>query len=343
MNASPRISVVVPTYNRRPRLARVLGGLDQQSAPPSSFEVIVIDDGSKDDTWAWLSGNKARAYAVTTLRQENGGPARARNAGIAAAAGVLILFLDDDVEPTRDLIQEHLASHEAERNVIVMGPLSSLEHYRQPWVAWEQAKIEQQYAAMTRGDWEPSFRQFWTGNASVPKADLEAVGGFDASFNRAEDIELGRRLHQRGMKFRFNPRARGLHHAERSLEAWVAMHESYGRLEVQIFGSFGNDELVDLLAHNWGNLHPATRWLVRRSLGRSLRHTAAAGMLKGFLRLGEALGKPVGSAQACGALANLAYWQASADAIGRDVIESVFQRADALKREREAEPATAVK
>ncbi len=332
MNASPRISVVLPTYNRRPRLSRVLAGLERQTVPPSTFEVVIVDDGSKDDTWAWLSGNTARSYVVKPQRQANGGPARARNAGIAAASAPLILFLDDDVEPTPELVHEHLASHDAEHDVIVMGPLASLEHYRQPWVAWEQAKIEQQYAAMIRGDWEPSFRQFWTGNASVAKAHLDAVGGFDPSFNRAEDIELGRRLHERGLKFRFNPRARGLHHAERSLEAWIAMHQSYGRLEVQIFGGFGGEELVDLLAHNWSKLHPATRWLVQRSLGRSLRHAAAEGMLKGFLKFGAAIGKPVGAAQACGALANLAYWQASADAMGRERIAQVFERADALQR-----------
>ena len=96
-------------------------------------------------------------------------------------------------------------------------------------MAWEQAKLEAQYAAMSRGDWEPTFRQFWTGNASVAKAPVLAAGGFDPSLRRAEDVELARRLHERGMRFRFNPAARGLHHAERPLSAWMAMHKSYGR------------------------------------------------------------------------------------------------------------------
>jgi glycosyltransferase involved in cell wall biosynthesis len=333
MTGSPRVSVVVPTYNRRVRLARVLAGFDRQTVPASTFEVVIVDDGSKDDTQSWLAGNTARSYAVKTLRQENGGPARARNAGIAAASGELILFIDDDVEPTPELIAEHLRFHDAEADVVVIGPLASLDHYAQPWVAWEQSKIERQYAAMERKEWEPSFRQFWTGNASVAKAHILAAGGFDVSFNRAEDIELGRRMHERGVRFRFNPKARGMHHAERSLDAWIAMHKSYGALEVQIFGGFGDEELVDVLAHNWSTIHPATRFLVRHSLGHPLRHATASRLLKRFLELGAAGGKPVAAEQACGALANLTYWQASVDALGRERAKAVFERGDALRRE----------
>ena len=108
MSEPPRVSVVVPTYNRRARLARVFGGLDRQTVPPSTFELVIVDDGSKDDTQSWLAANTTRSYAVKTLRQDNGGPARARNAGVAAATGELILFIDDDVEPTPEHCAEHL-------------------------------------------------------------------------------------------------------------------------------------------------------------------------------------------------------------------------------------------
>lgn len=332
MPSVPRVSVVLPTYNRRARLARVLGGLDRQAVDPSTFEVVIIDDGSTDDTRSWLAQHRERAYAVNAVHQENGGPARARNRGVEAARGELILFLDDDVEPMPELVAEHLKSHDAERDVVVMGPLASLDHYAQPWVAWEQAKVEAQYAAMLRGDWEPTFRQFWTGNASLEKAHILAAGGFDPTFLRAEDVELGRRLHERGLKFRFNPAARGLHHAERSLEAWIRMHQSYGELEVQIFSGLGDDELVGILAGNWSRIHPATRWLVGRCLGSPKRHALARSFLSGWLKLGAAAGAPLGASQACGALANLAYWEASANALGRDRTDRVFERGDALRR-----------
>ena len=214
MQGQPRISVVVPTYNRRSRLARVLGGLDRQTVPAETFELVIVDDGSTDDTRAWLEQNRARAYAVKVVSQKNGGPSRARNRGVEEASGELVLFIDDDVEPTPALLEEHLKMHDAEPNVVVMGPLASLDHYAQPWVKWEQEKLEAQYAAMLRGDYAPTFRQFWTGNASVARAQLLAAGGFNTEYTRAEDIELGRRLHERGLGFRFNPVARGLHYVE---------------------------------------------------------------------------------------------------------------------------------
>lgn len=331
MAAAPRVSIVIPTYNRRERLLRVLGALNRQTVPPELFEAVIVDDGSSDDTPELLARTETR-FRLRPLRQKNGGPALARNTGLDAAEGELLLFLDDDVEPTPDLVLEHVKSHDAEANVVVMGPLASLSHYAQPWVAWEQEKLENQYREMMRGDWEPTFRQFWTGNASVARAHVIAAGGFDRSFNRAEDVELGRRLHERGLRFRFNPKARGLHHAERSLKAWVQMHKSYGTLEVQIFGGFGREDLVSTLAGNWSRIHPATRWLVSQCLGRPERHRFASLALETWLKVGAATKRPLAASQVCGALANLTYWQASADALGESGVREVFQRGDDLRK-----------
>lgn len=331
MPAELRVSIVMPTHNRRERLARVLSGLDRQSVPPECFEVVVVDDGSTDDTAAWLAANQTRRYALRSLRQQNGGPARARNAGIEAAQAPLILFLDDDVEPTEHLVAEHLRSHDAEADVVVMGPLASVAHYAEPWVAWEQAKLEAQYAAMSRGEWEPTYRQFWTGNASVAKAHVLAVGGFDVTLRRAEDVALARRLHQRGLRFRFNPAARGLHHAERPLSAWMAMHKSYGAIEVQIFGAIDERTLVSTLAGNWSRLHPATRFLVRRCLGKPLRQSLASNALERWLRLAKRTGVPLATEQVCGALANLIYWEASVEALGEERAARVFALGDAIR------------
>ena len=331
MTLAERISVVLPTFNRRRRLERVLAGLDRQSVAPECFEVIIVDDGSTDDTREWLLRNESRRYRVTALHQANAGPAKARNTAVAAAAGEFLLFLDDDVEPTEELVAEHLRCHAAEADVVVIGTLASLPHYAQPWVAWEQAKLEAQYAAMLRGDWEPTFRQFWTGNASVAKAHVSAAGGFDPSFLRGEDVELGRRLHELGLKFRFNPKARGLHHAERSLPAWERMHKSYGELEVQIFAGLGEEHLIETLAHNWSRIHPATRRLVRSCLRNPRRYAAASLALRSWLRAGAALNMPLAAGQVCGALANVIYWEASARTLGQARAQRVFELGDQLR------------
>jgi glycosyltransferase involved in cell wall biosynthesis len=310
-----KLSVVIPTYNRRDRLVRVLAALARQTTPASEFEVVVVDDGSTDGTDEWLKSTST-PFMLHTLRQANAGPARARNAGVERAGGQIVLFIDDDVEPTPPLVAEHLRFHAAEPNVVVIGPLSSLPHYEQPWVAWEQAKVEQQYRAMERGDWAPTFRQFWTGNASLARSHILGAGGFDPSYLRAEDVELGVRLKARGLGFRFNPAARGLHFAERSLASWERMHESYGKAEVEIFGKLGPDQLLETLSGNWNRLNPATRLLVKSCLGSRTRHSAARLLLRSHLQLALRLKRPMFAQQACSVLANLLYWEASAEALG---------------------------
>lgn len=307
-------SAVIPTYNRRASLARTLTGLQQQEPASASLEVVVVDDGSTDDTAQWLEQQKF-SFPVRLLRQQNAGPAAARNAGLQAASGELILFLDDDLEPTPALLREHLATHGDDRARVVLGTLSSLPHYPQPWVAWEQRQVEKQYAAMIRGDWAPTFRQFWTGNASVSREHLVATGGFDVEFKRAEDVELGVRLHQRGLTFHFNPRAKGLHHARRSLDSFCELQRQYGRREVEIFTRADGDP-VPTLRGNWWRLKPATRALVARTTKSAAARAACVASLRGLLRVCELAGANGFAQGPCSALANVLFWGEAAGALG---------------------------
>jgi GT2 family glycosyltransferase len=331
MAESFALSVVTPTFNRKRSLQRLLAALGRQTVDSSSFEVVIVDDGSTDGT---LGSIEAADYgfALQLLQQANSGPARARNRGIEAARGKLILFLDDDVEPAPDLIEEHLKSHAAEQEqLVVVGPLSSLPHYAQPWVAWEQAKIEEQYAALTSGKLVATFRQFWTGNASLAKAHLVALGGFNAEFLRGEDVELGCRLHGLGLKFRFNAKASVLHHAERSLDSWCKAHQSYGRVEVEIFGQLGQDELVEVLAGNLSRLHAGTQWVLRACFGRPKVYDAVTKALRTWLQSAAAAGAPAATEKICSVLANVLYWRASAEALGEARFASLRALADQIR------------
>ncbi len=312
---SPRLSVVVPTFNRRERLAKVLLAFERQLPSNAGFEVIVVDDGSSDGTSDWLQSHKT-SFGLRHLQLTNGGPARARNAGVELASGEIVLFIDDDVEPMQELVAEHLRCHEAEKDVVVIGPLGSLPSYPQPWVAWEQKMVEAQYTAMQRGDWAPTFRQFWTGNASVPRAALLGVGGFDTTLKRAEDVELGLRLMQRGLQFRFNSQARGVHHAERSLTSWEAMHSAYGRSEVAIFTQVSEEFMLDTLSGNWSRLHPSLRWVIEQCVDHPMRLSTARALLRAKLKLTQGSPIPFVTSKACSVFANLLYWESSFEALG---------------------------
>lgn len=325
--SGPRLSVVIPTYNRRERLGRVLAAFRNQSVSPELFELVIVDDGSQDDTLAWLEQQRF-PFAVQIRSQANGGPAVARNTGIRAAKGELILFVDDDVVPVSELIEEHLSVHEREpRDVVVLGPLCSLPRYEQPWIAWEQVQLEKQYAAMERGDYEPTYRQFWTGNASVARASLFAVGLFEPKYLRGEDIELGWRLAEQGVGFRFNPRARGFHHAERSLASFCLAHESYGRLEVELFGRGSQEDFLATLAENFGDLHPAQRAVLTQALRRPAARRPIERALRSYLEAPVARRAPRVALRVCSLLANLLYWQASASALGPARFAEIQRRA----------------
>ena len=328
--AAPDVSIVIPTYNRRARLSRVLDALSRQTVAPDRFEVVVVDDGSSDGTTDWLRAWSA-PFPLRALRQENSGPALARNAGVRAAAAPLALFIDDDVVPAPELVGEHLRSHAAEKDIAVIGPLLSLSRYAQPWVQWEQTQVEKQYRAMAERRWRTSFRQFWTGNASVAREHVLAVGGFDPAYLRAEDIELAARMERlRGVRFRFNPAAAGVHHAERSLASWMRMHDSYGRLESAIFRQFGAAIADDYLADNWGHLHPMIRRVVSACLEAPRRRAAIAAALRAFIAASAFVPGNPGARAACSVLANLLYWGAAFETIGKDATRSVFALAAQL-------------
>jgi GT2 family glycosyltransferase len=310
----PFISVVVPTYNRRASLQRLLEALDRQSYPMTSFEVIVVDDGSSDGT-PELARGKSSAYQLTVLEQQHAGPAAARNRGVAAASGGLIVFLDDDVEPLADLLWQHVATHEVHPNAVVIGPMSPPRDWSRPiWVRWEEEQLLSQYDAMIAGLWSCTARQFYTGNASLARERFTQAGGFDVSFKRAEDVELAYRLHDLGATLVFNPRAEVLHYAFRSFEAWRRTPYQYGRYDVVMHRS-GRQTLIWAL-REFQSRNVLNRALVKLLAGRRRMVGAAVGVLSAAVQVASQLGAYRQAQQGLSAMFGLLYWQGICDEFG---------------------------
>ena len=315
---APRVSVVLPTYNRKESLARVFEALARQSVPFDSWEAVVVSDGSADGTDEWLLAQRP-PFALRVVQQRNQGVAAARNNGIAQARGEIILFIDDDLVPTPELMAEHLRMHESRPRAVVMGPMLPPPDEvfpRSPWVRWEEAMLEKQYQAMLAGIWKPTPRQFYTGNTSLRREEIVAAGGFDPSFKRAEDVELGYRLADRGMEFHFNPAAKGLHYAERSFASWCRIPYLYGRYDVVMTYDKGQKWLLPTIMGEFRKRNLLIRILARLCLGHPKRVTLVAATLSRAAFLGDRAGIKAVPRYAYSGVFNLLHYMGICDQLG---------------------------
>ncbi len=201
-------SVVIPTHNRWEQLRCVLEGYGRQTVASSRFEVLVCDDASTDETPGRVRDFAATApYRVRYLRQEKKGPAAARNRGVEAADSPLVVFTDDDCVPGAALLDEHLAT--TRPGVATIGRIEWHPDLTvTPFMAFLAPGYRFDFAQIADPR-DATFRCFYTANVSAWRADLGAVGGFDEAFPAAayEDIELGFRLHQHGVRLVYNGEA----------------------------------------------------------------------------------------------------------------------------------------
>ncbi len=325
------ISVIVPTYNRLDRLKRVLSALEKQTYPRESFEVIVVSDGSSDGTAEFL-----KAYSSPILleghHQANQGPAAARNTGIKMARGAYVLFLDDDVVPSENLIQEHMASHRrwGEKSVVIGTMLSPDDFKYSPWVDWEQYKLAGYYEGMVSGRYKPSPRLFYTGNGSVARRWLIESGGFNPTFRRAEDIELAYRLEILGLEFYFEPGAAGFHYAERSFDSWLDTPYQYGRNDVIFAAQNQRPDLRNDIFRDYSRRNILLRLFVRLYLDRAGLTRATTALFKSFCIAANRLGLRLISLALCSALFNLRYFQGVCDQI--DGKQAFFIEAEQMRK-----------
>jgi glycosyltransferase involved in cell wall biosynthesis len=312
-----KVSIVIPTYNRLGRLKQVIAAIERQSYPLDDIEVIIVSDGSTDGTDEYLSTIKT-PLSLRFVPQPNAGPAAARNNGIRSAQGDIVLFIDDDVVPGPQLVAEHMRLQAGRANLVVLGPMLNPPDFAlSPWVAWEQAMLEKQYAAMRRGDWEATARQFYTGNTSLPRKALLSSGGFDERFRRAEDIELAYRLEQQGLEFTFTMAAVGHHYAERSFASWHQTPYVYGRYEI-VFSREGQKHLLAFVHRGYRERNTLTHLLVSLCLDRPRLSNIAQSTAKLIADISHKAGK-IGrriSQAAYSAIFNLRYYQGVADELG---------------------------
>jgi GT2 family glycosyltransferase len=312
----PFVSIVIPTFGRRARILKLLWALGQQTYPADRFEVVVVDDGSPDGTPAAVR-HLTTPYALRVIERNHAGPAAARNAGVEQARGPLIQFLDDDVLPHPELLAEHLAVHRSAPGSVVVGPMlpPPSTWTRPPWIRWEEARLQEIYRDMTTGKYACTARQFFTANASLLREQFLSAGGFDRALLRAEDVELGFRLRDRGANFTFLPSAVVWHYPERSFADWCRTPGRYGRADVVMTRDKGHEAFV-YATRELKLRHPLTRLLVWSCAGRPVFARGATQVLGGLARGADRLHGGRVALIALSAIFNLLYWQGVTEELG---------------------------
>ncbi|MBI2214508.1 MAG: glycosyltransferase [Acidobacteria bacterium] len=232
----PYFSVVIPTHNRIAMLERVLDALGQQLEAPK-FEVVVIDDGSNDDTAARVSAHldsKRWSYPLRFESQQNSGPGLARNRGVAIAQGSYIVFIGDDTVPEPRFLAEHARVHRECGD----DPLAACLGYT-GWPHDGQVTPFMEYIndyglqfgyKLIEHDTIVPFNFLYTSNISIDR-ELLASNPFDTSFPAAawEDIELAFRLDAKGLKIHYDAKAITRHHHPMTIDSFSRRQYTVGR------------------------------------------------------------------------------------------------------------------
>jgi len=218
-----RASVIIPAYNAEKTLAQCLTACLNQTLP--AHEIIVVDDGSRDDT-----ARVAATFPVRCVRQDNAGPASARNHGAACAAGDIFVFTDADCIPEPDWLEQLLKGFE--EDVAAVGGTYGIANPGSRLARMIYREIADRHARLPADvDFLGSF------NVAYRREIFESLHGFDERFREAsgEDNDLAYRIQDLGGRMRFMPKARVAHYHPQRLLPYLRTQMRHGFWRVPLY------------------------------------------------------------------------------------------------------------
>jgi peptidoglycan/xylan/chitin deacetylase (PgdA/CDA1 family)/glycosyltransferase involved in cell wall biosynthesis len=228
---TPELTVVVPTSNRRELLRELLASFDHQTTSRSEFDVVVAVDGASDGTVEMLSALD-HGFELTVVETPGLGASAARNAGAARARGRVLLFIDDDMVASPELVASHLELHRARERVAGVGIL----HRRLPPRADRGARAlggtETLNKHVLAGD--VHYWDAYGGNLSVMRSVFDEVGGFAVDLPRENDYEFAWRLNEAGIPFAAVPQAAVTEYRTRDWKAILADGHRRGEIAIEL-------------------------------------------------------------------------------------------------------------
>lgn len=223
-------SVIIPTRNRERIISKCVEYILNQTYHP--YEVIVVDDGSEDNTEALLS----RFFSLDKFKyiklKERKGPAYCRNIGVRESKGKILIFIDSDIFVLPDFIENHIEVHSNhQEGVVAVGPVIAI------------SEIDEKFPH--KGSiLDFSNAYFASGNASLPREIYSKARGFDEVFNVYgwEDVDFGLKLKNLGVKSIKVPKAIGYHYQplpkEEDLDSLIKKEEERAKTALYLYKKY---------------------------------------------------------------------------------------------------------
>lgn len=299
----PNVSLVVPTFRRPAALAQTLNALLDVDYPRAQLEIVVVDDGSRDDTEKVVAAVVEARDAGDIVRfidQPNRGAATARNRGAKEATGTILIFIDDDILVAPDHINRHLDALAIDETAIVNGhwdfaPEVLDELRRTPFGRFRlqvEQWVKRGIVKRERDDGRLEPAGVTACNMGIRRDHFWSVGGFDESFPMAgyEDQEFSYRARQEGSLLLYDHRIRLLHNDQRlSLDQFCLRQEQGATTAVYLARKYPA-EFADhpLIKENSpiGAGEPA-RLIAKKVAKRAMSTRAGRSALHGVIRVGE--------------------------------------------------------
>lgn len=229
-----KLSVVIATHKRHEILAKVLQSLVLQTLPKCEFEIIVVDDCIDPETKKIIDGFvgavREPLLHINYYSCEEPGAGAKRNFGVLKSKADIILFLDDDMIASPNLLYEHFNFYD-ESAAGVLGRIEEDKNVKLNCFTKYLLDNDLQNTYKNINKENVSFEYFYTGNISLKKEIFNKLGGFDLKFKQYgfEDTEFGYRLNKSGYVIKYNENALGYHHFLRNFEDYLARKRDIGR------------------------------------------------------------------------------------------------------------------
>lgn len=232
MNAS----IIIPTYNGKNKILTLLNSLEQQTY--KDFEVIIVIDGSTDNTKELLESHQFYFHSIRIIEQPNQGRSKVRNNGAKHANGELLIFFDDDMTPFKDCVEKHIAHHQKYSNSIVTGGLGEDESQCSSDIQKYKAYLSKKWSLpLIQLSGRPLNKEnifITAANFSISQKLFFELGGFDENLTDVEDYDLAIRAFQAKVPLFYNHEAFAWHNDQITCLSYIKRQREYANMQKKL-------------------------------------------------------------------------------------------------------------